>query len=69
MANFSDKIKEFPLISEIENIKNKGYNITFSVRSFDSGVVYSPKKHLVIVSTDTTMSELHYALVRLGERL
>ena len=69
MENFSDKIKEFPLIDEIENIKNKGYNITFSARSFDSGVVYDPEKQLVMVSADLTMRSLHNALVRLGERL
>lgn len=69
MKQQNTDVKYFPLLREFKAIQDKGYKLIFSANQFDSGVVYSTKKHLVIVSTDTTMSELHYALVRLGERL
>ena len=69
MTNRNKDVKYFPLLRDIKTIQDKGYKFIFSASHFDSGVVYNPKKHLIIVSTDTTISELHYALERMGEQL
>lgn len=62
-------VKYFPLLREFKAIQDKGCKFIFSASHLDNGAIYSPDEHLIIISSDITISKLYYALERLAGKL